>query len=254
MIEIRNVWKSYGDKTTLENLSLDIPQGEIFAVVGPSGVGKSVLLELLAGLTLPDRGEIRIGSCRLNVESENCACHKVQAETGFMFQGGALFDFLTVFENVALPLKERNVPSPQIRESVLELLEDLDLAEAQGRYPHQLSGGMIKRVALARAVVHRPKILLVDEPTSGLDPARSKVTFELIRKLHKKYQTTVVIVTHDVKGGCEYVDRVGLLYRGSIAVVEQLNGDTFPVSDLLRKFLEGKTEEPASLEESRGAA
>ena len=241
MIEIKHVWKRFGRKTVLEDLSLEVSQGETFAVVGPSGTGKSILLDLLAGLDLPDDGEIKVGNCQLTAQSLSCACKKVQAEIGFMFQDGALLDSLNVFDNIALPLKEKGTfPIRQIQELVSELLEDLDLTEAKERFPHELSGGMIKRVALARAVIHQPKILLVDEPTSGLDPTRAKVTFELIHKLHKKYRTTALIVTHNVKGIYQYIDRVGLLYHGRMAAVEKVNSRSFPSSALLGKFLKGE--------------
>lgn len=217
MIRIRGLVKIFNDVKVLDGVDLDIPSGEILAVMGPSGTGKSVLLQHLAGLMSPDAGTVEIDGQNVGALSEK-ALLLFRNRIGYLFQEGALFDFMTVEENVAFPLKEHTRLKPgEIRAKVNDFLALVDMADDGGRYPSELSGGMKKRAALARAMVGDAKVLLCDEPTSGLDPMRSRDISELICRLSRKLGCTTVITTHDVTNAFRTADRAVILNEGHIA-------------------------------------
>jgi phospholipid/cholesterol/gamma-HCH transport system ATP-binding protein len=199
LINIKHLRKSFGENKVLDDLNLTIHKGENVAIIGQSGIGKSVLIKCLVRLLEPNTGEIKIFNenvTRLNFEDLD----KLRRRIGFLFQGGALYDSMTVRENLEFPLRRntQGKTKEDIDELIYEALENVGLKEAINKLPNELSGGMKKRVALARTLILKPEIILYDEPTTGLDPITSKEISELIVKIQNQYNTTSIIITHDV--------------------------------------------------------
>ncbi|PIW60520.1 MAG: ABC transporter ATP-binding protein [Candidatus Omnitrophica bacterium CG12_big_fil_rev_8_21_14_0_65_50_5] len=218
MIRIISVSKSFDDNKVLDHLSLEIPQGQIITILGESGTGKSVLLRHLVGLMRPDEGSIEIGERDLTKLSER-EMLELRKTIGYLFQEGALFDFMTVFENVAFPLQEHTKMSrKEIMTKVQDMLNIVDLPGVEEKMPAELSGGMRKRVGLARAMVLGSEILVCDEPTSGLDPIRSRDISDLIRQVTRKLKCTTVIASHDVHNSLRVSDRLVLIRDGKIVL------------------------------------
>ncbi len=216
MIRVRNVSKSFNDQLVLNDVSLDIKSEEIFVVLGESGAGKSVLLKHLIGLLQPDSGTIQIDNEDITHLPESKLL-KMRKKMGYLFQEGALYDFMTVFENIAFPLREHaHLDEKTIRQKVKDILKMIDLDEVEEKMPAQLSGGMKKRVALARAMILDSKILFCDEPTSGLDPIRSRDVSDLIRNVSRKFGCTTVITSHDIRNSFRVADRLALIHDGKI--------------------------------------
>jgi phospholipid/cholesterol/gamma-HCH transport system ATP-binding protein len=216
MIQVNDLSKSIDGQVILDGVSLTIKEGEIVALMGRSGTGKSVFLKHLIGLMKPDRGSIRIDDVDITHLPERDLL-KIRKRIGYLFQEGALYDFMDVFDNVAFPLKEHtSMKTPEIAARVREVLEMVDLKEVEEKFPSELSGGMKKRVSLARAIVLKPKILFCDEPTSGLDPLRSKDISVLIRQISKQLKCTTVITSHDIQNAFRVADRILLLDEGHI--------------------------------------
>ncbi len=215
-IEIEGLHKSFGSQTVLDGVDLRIEWGETLTVLGPSGTGKSVLLKLIIGLQKPDTGSIRINGneiTQLPLEKLN----QVRKEIGFLFQSAALYDSLSVEENVAFPLRQHTRLSDAERtERVRELLRAVGIEDSFQKLPSQISGGMKKRVGLARALALTPKILLYDEPTAGLDPVTASKINELILTLQKERNISSVVVTHDVHSAKTVSDRLAFLHEGTI--------------------------------------
>jgi phospholipid/cholesterol/gamma-HCH transport system ATP-binding protein len=216
LIEVRNVNKSFGPLRVLQDVSFSVAKGEAITIIGASGGGKSVLLKHLIGLISPDQGEVRI-------EDKDIACLderqllKVRRKFGMLFQGAALFDSLTVEENIAFVLnRERTIPPEEIARRVAEVLELVGLAGIEKKWPSELSGGMRKRVGLARAIIYRPEILLYDEPTTGLDPIAADAIDQLIIRVVEKLKATSIAVTHDMRSARRISKRILMLYQGSI--------------------------------------
>jgi phospholipid/cholesterol/gamma-HCH transport system ATP-binding protein len=200
--------KKFGDHAVLCGVDLVIPRGSIVCVLGRSGAGKSVLLKCLGGLFTPDAGEIRF---------EGQTGHDFRKHCGYLFQANALFDSLTAFENVALPLEQTTrLRVSEIKEAVMAALKNLGLEKFTDYFPAQLSGGMQKRLALARVLVTRPAVVLFDEPTAGLDPLASNAVFSMIREYREQFDFTAVVVTHDVAEALAAGDRLALLENGRI--------------------------------------
>lgn len=216
MIHVAGLCKSFGDQIVLDEINLDIASGELVVVLGESGTGKSVLLKTMMGLIKPDRGSIKIDGQEITTLSEQKLL-PIREKIGYLFQEGALYDFMTVYENIAFPLKEHTkLTSAQIREKVKNILGLVDLDGAEDKSTSQLSGGMKKRVGLARAVIMDSKILFCDEPTSGLDPIRSKDISDLIRNISKRLGCTTVITSHDIQQSFRIADRAILLRNGKV--------------------------------------
>ena len=215
-IAIQQLKKSFGSQVVLNGIDLKVAPGETLAVLGRSGTGKSVLLRLIIGLQKPDSGSIRIQGQETNslrLEELN----EVRKRIGFLFQQAALYDSLTVEENVAFPLRRhRNVPAAELRQQVTELLDHVGMKDALSKMPSEISGGMKKRVGLARALVLEPDILLLDEPTAGLDPITADEIDELIVALQKRRQTAAIVVTHDVRCARTVADRLAVLRDGDV--------------------------------------
>lgn len=244
MILVDSVRKKLGGKEVLKGISFEVRGGEAFVIIGPSGCGKSVLLKNMIGLMKPDEGKIWINGVDITSASQD-ELMEVRRSMGVVFQGGALFDSMTVFENVAFPLRKLfKMSEEEIRHRVGEALRRVGLEGVEELYPEELSGGMRKRVAFARAVVSLPKVLFLDEPTTGLDPVTSATIDELIINLKKGLALTLVMVTHDMRSAFRVADRMAMLYEGQMVFqgsVEELKGSENPY---LKQFIEGSLEGP----------
>jgi len=239
-IEVRDLRKSFSHQQVLDGITLDFPAGRITTIVGPSGSGKTVLLKHLNLLLRPDSGTIVIDGVEATKISGR-ALDAVREKFGMLFQAGALFDSMPIFDNVAFPLVEKTrLTTPEIAERVHETLRAVGLEGMENKFPSQMSGGMQKRAALARALVRHPKILMLDEPTTGLDPTRTGAIHDLIRRTQENFQLTVVMVSHDVPAVFEVSDRVAFLHNGRT----HLNGTVAEVmaadDEVFKRFLAGK--------------
>lgn len=247
MIRLEKVVKAFGRQTVLNELDMEVPNGKITAIIGPSGEGKSVLLRHMIGLLTPDSGRVLVEGEDITAMSRG-ELNRVREKFGMLFQNSALFDSMTVFENVAFPLGEKTkLSQAEIGDRVHLALENVGLRDIDRKYPDQLSGGMKKRVALARAMLLDPKIILFDEPTTGLDPIISRAINRLIRDMHDRFGFTGVIVTHEVPEIFELCDNVALIYQGRL----RLSGapEVFHNTDdpLVRQFIQGDLEGPLHL-------
>jgi phospholipid/cholesterol/gamma-HCH transport system ATP-binding protein len=238
MIEIRNLYKSFDNQQVLRGLNLSIPEGSIVAIMGPSGEGKSVTLKQVMGLIQPDSGEIWIEGENIIDLSEN-EMNRIRRKMGMLFQDAALFDDMDVFENVSFPLYEHtNFSDHEIERRVEEMLNEVGLQNVNDKLPNELSGGMRKRVGLARAMVLDPKILLFDEPTTGLDPIITEQIAELILSTHALHKTTILMISHDLALSYKIAQKVAMLYQGQIVeyvAPRELEHSKHP---FVKKFLE----------------
>lgn len=237
-IRVRDLKKSYGDVEVLKGIDLDVMRSEINIIIGGSGAGKSVFTRQLLRLEHPDSGQIFVDGVDI-VPQNDWQLVPIRKKFGMVFQFGALFDSMTVFDNVAFPLREHTkMNAKQVRERVFERLSDLRVADAAHKLPGEISGGMQKRSALARALVLEPAILVYDEPTSGLDPLSSRRVDELILETSEKFGVTSLIITHDMASVFEIGTRVNMLYKGRIEASgtpdDILRSDNRVVIDFLR--------------------
>ena len=217
LIRIMDLQKAFGEQKVLKGISLEVRRGETVAVLGRSGGGKSVLLKLIIGLQTPDGGSIQIADKEITQLDEN-QLNEVRKRVGFLFQQAALYDSLTVEDNVAFPLtRHTKMSSAERNNRVHELLADVGMVRDLGKMPSEISGGMQKRVGLARALALDPEVLLFDEPTAGLDPITAAEIGDLIVNLKRKRKMSALVVTHDVHGANAYSDRMVLLHEGNIA-------------------------------------
>lgn len=254
MLVVKSLQKSFGEHAVLRGVSFALEKGELVGLVGPSGGGKSVLLKILGGVLAPDGGQIRFepngellddklatrGEVRDGVEPGDFS-------VGFLFQEGALFDSMTVLENVLFPLqiepdnrgvtKSGRVPDGVAREMAYDILEEVGLGAHVGKLPGQLSGGMRRRAALARALVNRPDLVLLDDPTGGLDPVAASVIVNLIKRLHTLYQPTMILVSHDIRRLLPSVTRVLALFEGAIVTDAAPHDLTQVGSEKVLRFL-----------------
>ncbi|MGH8047612.1 MAG: ABC transporter ATP-binding protein [Chthoniobacterales bacterium] len=232
LLEVEGLHKRFDDHVVLAGVGLVVRRGSMFTVLGPSGAGKSVFLKCLANVVAPDEGAIRFDGRSLG-PSDPAARADFQRRCSFLFQSNALFDSLTALENVSLPLEQTTkLADHEIRERSLEALRQLEIENFRDRYPSQLSGGMQKRLALARAIVTRPELVFFDEPTAGLDPLRRNAVFAMIAKYQRQFAFTAVVVTHDVTEALIASDRVALLDQGRICfegTPAEFSASTHPV-------------------------
>ena len=234
-----SVEKKLRSQKVLRGINLEIQVGENLVVIGRSGGGKSVLLKHIIGLMQPDSGEVWFRDKDLAKLTEEQLV-PLRRETGMLFQNGALFDSLSVGENVAFPLRERgNVNEDEIRSEVTRALKIVDLPNQENKWPSELSGGMRKRVALARAAIARPALMLYDEPTSGLDPIVADSINKLMVRLGEELNMTSVIVTHDMVSAKEVGDRIALLHEGRIYCVDQPNVVLESQDPIVKRFVNG---------------
>jgi len=243
MIEIENIHKSFNHRNVLKGVSLQVEEGEILAVIGGSGVGKSVLLKHIAALMRPDRGSIVVNNLEVD-RLKGRALEEYRDHLGYLFQGGALFDSMNIYDNIAFPLREKTrLKEKQISEFVYGMLEKVGMQEEVEKYPAELSGGMKKRAALARALIKNPEIMLFDEPTTGLDPIIVNSVFKYIKMTHQKLGFTGIIVTHQIPRVFSIVQKVALLREGAIVAAgtpEEIQASDDPV---VKYFLSGGIKE-----------
>ena len=247
MIAFREVHKAFGTKRVLEGFSLEVPDGQTTVLLGYSGSGKSVALKLIVGLLEPEGGEVGVDDAVVHrLDDEGLAA--LRARIGFVFQFAALFDSMTVGENLALGLRRQGLGREEIADRTAEALELVGLAGTDARYPAELSGGMRKRVGLARAIALRPRYILYDEPTTGLDPVTSAVINELIVRTRETYGVTGLVVTHDMRSAYRVGDRLAMLYRGTVRQVGTVDQIRQSHDAVVRQFIEGRPEAAADAE------
>ncbi len=248
MIEISNLHKSFGGQHVLRGVNLSVEQGESMTVIGGSGSGKSVLIKHIIGLLFPDRGQVVVDGQVVNRLDEQ-GLNELRKKFGMLFQGAALFDSLTVWENVGFALKQHSRHSAkEIRETAAEKLALVGLKGVEDKMPAELSGGMKKRVGLARAIAMDPAIILYDEPTTGLDPIMADAINDLIVDLRKKLGVTSVAITHDMHSAYKISDRIAMLYKGEILEVgapEEIKKTSNPI---VHQFITGSAVGPITAE------
>jgi len=239
VIEFQDVRKAFDGRPVLDGFTLRVPDGETTVIIGYSGTGKSVALKHVVGLLQPDAGDVIVDGRAVST-LERAALTALRREIGFVFQFAALFDSMSVFDNVALGLRRRDLSDDEIAARVREALALVDLTGAEERYPAELSGGMRKRVGIARAIALRPRYILYDEPTTGLDPVTSAVIDQLMVRTREYLRVTGIVVTHDMRSAYTVGDRIAMLYEGKIrqvGTVAQIQETEDPV---VRQFIEGR--------------
>lgn len=244
-IEIKNLYKAFGKKKVLDGVNLDIKKGESLVVIGGSGTGKSVLIKCIQGLLIPDMGSIKIDGEEVIGTNKN-----IHEKMGMLFQGAALFDSLSVWENVAFTLLEnKNASRKDAKLEAIRVLRQVGLApDVADLSPSELSGGMQKRVGLARAIISRPEIIFFDEPTTGLDPIMADVINELIIESAKGLGATTLTITHDMASARKIADRIAMLYKGKIiwsGTVKEMDKSDNPY---LKQFINGQSQGPIKVE------
>lgn len=238
---MRDLHKAFGPKVILNGVSLSVHEGETLAVIGYSGVGKSVLLKSIVRLLEPDAGDVHVDGQDVS-KLERDELYDLRRRVGYVFQFAALFDSMTVFDNVAMGLRRVGMPEAELVDRVAESLRLVEMSGFDSRLPAELSGGQRKRVGLARAIATRPKYVLYDEPTTGLDPVTTSVIDGLILKMARELNVTSVVVTHDMKSAYRVADRVAMLYEGGIRYIGT-PAEIQQVEDpVVRGFIEGKPE------------
>jgi phospholipid/cholesterol/gamma-HCH transport system ATP-binding protein len=239
IVSFRDIWKRFGPKVIYEGLDLDVYAGETLTIIGGSGTGKSVMLKCLIGLLRPDRGEIHAFGDEISGLSERKMA-PVRKRVGMLFQGAALFDSLTVGQNIAFPLKESGERDKKvIAERVAETLELVGMPGIEAMAPSDLSGGMQKRVGLARAIAVRPEIILYDEPTTGLDPTNVHRINRLIRSLQERLEVTSIVVTHDMDSAFDISDRFAMLWNHRIEWTGSVDEAQYTHNATVKSFIEG---------------
>ena len=237
VIEINNLQKFFGHQEVLKSISLNLFPGENIAVLGKSGGGKSVLIKCIVRLLDADGGTINVFGQNVN-DLNKAELGKLRQKIGFLFQSGALYDSMTVKENLEFPLRriKKGLSETQIAEKVNEVLENVGLADALNKMPSQLSGGMRKRVSLARTVIVDPMIMLYDEPTTGLDPVTSDEISALINEIQEKYKTSSIIITHDIKCARTTADRIIMINEGEIYLEGKVEDFERSADPLIKSF------------------
>ena len=239
MIQLKNVHKAFGPKRVLQGFSLDVNEGETLVIIGYSGTGKSVTIKHIVGLLEPDAGEVFVDGLEVPTLPRR-ELYKLRARIGYVFQFAALFDSLTIGENVAMGLKKQDLDEAEIAERVDTALKLVDLPNVQARFPAELSGGMRKRVGIARAIALRPKYILYDEPTTGLDPVTSATIDQLMVRMRDTLGVTGVVITHDMRSAFTVGTRIAMLYEGRcrwVGTVDEIQRTDDPI---VRQFIEGR--------------
>ena len=244
MIRIVDLHKAFGRKKVLQGVNLDLKQGETLAVIGQSGSGKSVLIKHIIGILRPDKGQIFVDGVEItNLKDDEL--HKITRRFGMLFQGVALFDSMTVAQNVSFGLERyTDFSQERIQELVAESLDKVGLKGCEGLMPQELSGGMRKRVGLARAIAYRPDIILYDEPSTGIDPIRADAINDLINLMKKEMSVSTIVITHDIVSAYKVADRIAMLYEGKIVEVaapEEIRNSKNPV---IQQFIHGRAKGP----------
>ncbi len=244
MIKIRHLKKVFGNKVVLKDVNLDIVDGKITYILGMSGQGKSTIIKHIVGLFKPTSGEIWVDGVPIH-NADIKTLYEIRKKIGFTFQEGALFDSMNIYENVAFPLREHTkLKEKEIKRRVFETLEmvGLEANRVAYLYPHELSGGMKKRAATARAIILKPKYVLYDEPTSGLDPIISDKITRMIKNLTRNHNITSVVISHDLKETFKSADYIAFLYNGEIIEYADVEGFKNSKNPIVRAFIEGNSE------------
>jgi phospholipid/cholesterol/gamma-HCH transport system ATP-binding protein len=240
MIQLVDVHKAFGTKQVLTGFSLDVAEGETMVIIGYSGTGKSVAIKHIVGLLEPDEGTVFVDGLEVPKLSRR-ELYELRARIGYVFQFAALFDSLTIGENVAMGLrKQKKLSEREINDRVHETLELVDLPDVAGQMPAELSGGMRKRVGLARAIALRPKYLLYDEPTTGLDPVTSAIIDQLMIRMRDKLGVTGIVITHDMRSAYTVGTRIAMLYDGGVRQVGTVDEIRHTRDPIVRQFVEGR--------------
>ncbi len=236
VIYIRGLYKSFGDLEVLKDINFNLYKGENVAVLGKSGTGKSVLIKIIIGLLKPDKGEVVVLGKRIDQLMRN-ELDAVRLRIGFSFQNSALYDSMNVYQNLAFPLTMNNkkLTKNEVDDAVIEVLEAVGLKDKLKQMPSELSGGQKKRIGIARTLILKPEIMLYDEPTSGLDPITSAEINDLINEVQKKYNTSSVIITHDLTCARNTGDRIAILYEGRFLKVGKFD-EVFDSSEEVKGF------------------
>jgi phospholipid/cholesterol/gamma-HCH transport system ATP-binding protein len=244
MIQIKDIHKSFSHKKVLDGLSLDIERSQTTSIIGASGSGKSVLFKHIIGLMKPDSGSILVDGVDITALGEN-DMYRMVDKFGMVFQNGALFDSLTVGENVAFGIKKNiKMPTAHIEEIVISSLNQVGLPDIANLMPSELSGGMKKRVAIARAIAKKPQIIMFDEPTTGLDPIMADIINDLIIKVSSDEGITSIVITHDMVSAYKISDKIAVLYNGRIIELGVPDEIRNTGNAIVRQFIEGKAEGP----------
>jgi phospholipid/cholesterol/gamma-HCH transport system ATP-binding protein len=251
VIEIRSVYKNFATQSILRGLTLTIPTGTTLAIVGPSGVGKSVLLKLILGILSPDSGEIILSGLNMTECRSEVERNFIRTKLGVLFQSAALLDSLSIYDNVAFPLVHQRgskLTKKSVKERVFAILESLSLLPFVNMLPQQLSLGTRKRVGLARALVNEPEILLIDEPNTGLDPLVGQEVYDLLRESSQRWKFTGLIISHEIPEVYQVSDQVAVLLNGTILEVGSPNLIQSSTHPAIQQFLNGKKDGPIKLQ------
>jgi phospholipid/cholesterol/gamma-HCH transport system ATP-binding protein len=249
MISVQNVYKRFGSQVVLDGVSIEIEPGKTTTVVGPSGVGKSVLLKLIMGIMSPDAGEIYIGGDNITKAKSEASKNEIRKQLGVLFQSAALFDSLTIYDNIAFPLLERSgLSASKAHKKVLAIAESLSLGPYLANYPEQVSIGIRKRVGMARALITEPKILLVDEPNTGLDPLDGQEVYDLINACKNQWGFTGLVISHELPEVFQVSERVAMILGGKI-IAEGTPAEMIASTDpAVQQFLNGRTDGPIKIQ------
>ena len=242
MIVLDNVHKSFGAKKVLQGFSLEVKEGETMVIIGGSGTGKSVAIKHIVGLLLPDRGTVFVDGQEVPTLSRR-DLYELRAKIGYVFQFAALFDSMSIGDNVAMGLRKRGtMKEREIAARVAEVLDLVDLPSVQDKFPAELSGGMRKRVGLARAIALRPKYILYDEPTTGLDPVTSAVIDQLMIRMRDRLGVTAIVITHDMRSAFSVGTRIAMLHEGRVRQVGTVDEIRNSSDEVVRQFVEGRAD------------
>lgn len=249
MISIRDAYKSFGTQAVLRGVSLEIAPGETVGIVGPSGVGKSVLLKLITGIMAPDSGEIFIDGKNITAACCEEERNDIRAQVGVLFQSAALLDSLTIYQNVAFPLRERlGLSTEEAHPRVVAMLESLSLGDVFELLPQQVPIGVRKRVGLARALITKPNVVLFDEPNTGLDPLVGQEVYELIKLCHQQYKFAGVVISHEIPEVFQVVDRVAMLLGGRFVAIGSPQELMASNEAAVQQFIQGRTDGPIRIQ------
>ena len=252
MIRLIDVYKAFGPKKVLQGFSLDVVEGETMVIIGYSGTGKSVAIKHIVGLLEPDAGQVLVDGQDVPHLSRR-ELYKLRARIGYVFQFAALFDSFTIGENVAMGLrKQQELTEREIADRVAEALELVDLPNVENRFPAELSGGMRKRVGIARAIALRPKYILYDEPTTGLDPVTSAVIDQLMVRMRDKLGVTGIVITHDMRSAYTVGTRIAMLYQGRVQAVGTVGEIQRTTDPIVRQFIDGRPNLESEVEVGAG--
>lgn len=242
-IIIQNLCKSFGTKVVLDGLDLTVRESEILCIIGISGVGKSVILKNLIGIITPDSGTISVDGIEFTGADAETR-HSILAKYGILFQGAALFDSMNIYDNVAFGMRRKKIPEDEISKIVPEMLENVGLRDVEAKRVSELSGGMQKRVGLARSISLRPEIMLYDEPTTGVDPITGGAVDRLIKKMRDTFGVTSIVVTHDMKSAYRLADRIAMLYDGGIIYTGTPGDFRSTGNEYVQQFTQGNAHGP----------